>query len=226
MRIVAHEKRVQQFRIVGADRGANARPLPPVAVRHARTFGVSAKTERSVTSIEHIEIAEDRREHRVDEAELRCRRRMDLSPALPRRARISRRPPAACLRRPQDLPVVSSPHNSLRIVEPNSIQARCCARCQRDPADAAWRRPASPRCTRRSRCSRTAPPRPCSVGTSSTGTLPSGEIFRNQSGLSARSISIRSNGIALFAQRDHRALHIGTKLVADEFQGSGHGIIL
>jgi hypothetical protein len=29
---------------------------------------------------------------------------------------------------------------------------------------------------------------------SSTGTLPSGEIFRNQSGLLARSISIRSNG--------------------------------
>ena len=30
--------------------------------------------------------------------------------------------------------------------------------------------------------------------TISTGTLPSGEIFRNQSGLLARSISIRSNG--------------------------------
>jgi len=29
--------------------------------------------------------------------------------------------------------------------------------------------------------------------TSSTGVLPSGDIFRNQSGLSARSISIRSN---------------------------------
>ena len=28
---------------------------------------------------------------------------------------------------------------------------------------------------------------------------------------------------ALFVQRDHRALHIGTKLVADQFQRRGHG---
>ena len=48
-------------------------------------------------------------------------------------------------------------------------------------------------------------------------------MFRNQSGLS-REIDIDPlEGNALFGERDHGALHIRAKLVADQFERGGHG---
>ena len=69
MRVMAHQERVQQLRIVGPT-AVRTLGRCASAFRHARTFGVSAKTERSINSIEHVEIAEDRREHRVHQAEI------------------------------------------------------------------------------------------------------------------------------------------------------------
>ena len=100
---MTHQERMQQLRIVGP---TAVRTLGRCAssLRHARTFGVSAKIERSINSIEHVEIAEDRREHRVHQAEIFRRRRMAPSRAPPRPAQTSRRPPAACSRRSRHRP--------------------------------------------------------------------------------------------------------------------------
>src|SRR4051794_40479431 len=68
MRVMAHEEGAQQLRIVRADRGTNARTLrqfsaPGADLRHIAENAVLSQL------VEQIEIAEDRREHGVDQTE-------------------------------------------------------------------------------------------------------------------------------------------------------------
>ena len=51
------------------DRGHRTLGRFASSVRHFRTFGVFANTARSIDLIEHVEIAEDRRKHRIHQAE-------------------------------------------------------------------------------------------------------------------------------------------------------------
>ena len=121
-----------------------ASPVPP-AMPAPSAF---AKTERSMNLIEHVEIAEDRREHRVHQAEALRRRRTGLRPALPRPAQISRRPPRACFRIPRDRRWSPAPIDR-REWRSRTPSRRDAGRAAADPADAVLRRLASPRCTRR-----------------------------------------------------------------------------
>src|SRR5882757_138238 len=76
---------------------------------------------------------------------------------------------------------------SLRTAEPNSIQARCSARTSGSAGCSGFLSVSS----RYSRI--TADSKIALSPTCKTGVLPSGEIAKNQSGLLARSMSIRSN---------------------------------
>ena len=114
--------------------------------------------------------------------------------------------------------VVSSVQMSERAAEPNSIQARCRARVT---GFSGWRRGVSV-------SSRYSTIAALSNSTSSptrrTGTLPRGEIFRNQSGLFQESMSTRSNAHVLFGKDDGRALHIGAEVEGDQCGHLRHGI--
>src|SRR5215813_9717011 len=69
MRIMAHQERTQQSGIVGPDGAANAWSVgklrPPLA--HLRRI---AEDTRIGQLVEHVEIAEDRSEDRIDQAEI------------------------------------------------------------------------------------------------------------------------------------------------------------
>src|SRR5437879_8102204 len=73
MRVMAHQKRMQQLRIVGSYRRAHARPLRQRLSPCADLRRVSEYREIDEL-IEHIEIAEDRCEHRIHQAEVLSRK--------------------------------------------------------------------------------------------------------------------------------------------------------
>src|SRR5207248_302668 len=68
MRIVTDEERTQQLGIIRADGGLNAWPFRQFAapLPHSRSLGEDGKIDELV---EHIEIAEYRRKHRIHQAE-------------------------------------------------------------------------------------------------------------------------------------------------------------
>src|SRR5207245_4617873 len=74
MRVVAYQKRMQQLRIVGSYRRAHARPLRQRLSPCADLRRVSEYREIGEL-IEHVEIAEDRCEHRVHQAEALSRKK-------------------------------------------------------------------------------------------------------------------------------------------------------